>query len=205
MTAKEVLAALARKHEADIFVPECRYREAGDGGRLIDAWAMKKSWSRFDTVGYEIKVSRSDFLRDTKWREYLPYCHRFYFACPKGLIHPDELPKGIGLVYIGDNGPYTRAVAAHRRETRDVDILAVLRYVTMWRAEIVPSESRAARRRRFEIEYEFRMSTLYSGRRFRHDIARKRAEQDETIRSLQWKVRGLEAQLASVQMHEVAR
>lgn len=42
---------------------------------------------RADVVGYkenhivivEVKASRSDYRRDKKWREYLPYCHEFYF------------------------------------------------------------------------------------------------------------------------------
>lgn len=200
MTARDVLDALARKHQADVFVPECRYRESGFGGRLIDAWAMKRSWARFDTVGYEIKVSRSDFTRDTKWQEYLPYCHRFYFACPKGLIHPDELPKGIGLIYVGAGGAYTRVTAHRRSQTRDADILAVLRYVAMWRSEIVPSETKEARMRRFRVEYECRRSTLSNGRAFRHRIAQRLAEAEEKAFSLELKVKLLKQDLHFAQV-----
>ena len=70
-------------------------------GRRIDAfgWRPGKSW------GYEIKVSRGDFLQDKKWKDYLQFCNYFYFLAPKGIIKPDELPKEIGLIefYWHDN------------------------------------------------------------------------------------------------------
>ncbi len=33
----------------------------------------------------EIKVSRADLLGDDKWRDYLAYCDRFYWAVPQSL------------------------------------------------------------------------------------------------------------------------
>ncbi|MGH6902393.1 MAG: MmcB family DNA repair protein [Geminicoccaceae bacterium] len=42
----------------------------------------------------EIKSCRADFLTDRKWREYLDYCDRFYFAVagdfPRHLLPADE-------------------------------------------------------------------------------------------------------------------
>ena len=73
-------------------------------------WMEELSWGsgRFDLLtvnlsdwvirGYEIKVNRSDFVGDRKWQHYLPYVHFFYFASPKGLIDPAELPAEIGLL-----------------------------------------------------------------------------------------------------------
>lgn len=49
--------------------------------------------------GYEIKVSRSDFLQDSKWTGYLNFCNEFSFVCPEGLIKEDELPLEVGLTY----------------------------------------------------------------------------------------------------------
>jgi len=69
---------------------------------IMDGLAIKKSWKNPKLTGYEIKVSRSDFLRDEKWRGYLDYCHKFYFVCPKGLISRDEieaLDENVGLMY----------------------------------------------------------------------------------------------------------
>lgn len=78
--------------------------EASTPARRFDFWWMKPSQRKQDTVGVEIKVSRGDFLADKKWREYLPYCEKFYFACPKGLIQAHELGPGIGLIWVNEHG-----------------------------------------------------------------------------------------------------
>lgn len=49
---------------------------------------------------HEVKVSRADFLSDVrseKWRQYTSFSCRVFFAAPKGLIDPSELPPGPGL------------------------------------------------------------------------------------------------------------
>ncbi len=63
---------------------------------------------RFDVVGIrrydkacrivEVKSCRADFLRDKKWKDYLPFAIFFYFAAPEGAIRPDELPPEVGLI-----------------------------------------------------------------------------------------------------------
>ncbi|MBF4281049.1 adenylosuccinate synthase, partial [Vibrio anguillarum] len=60
------------------------------------------------SVVCEVKVSRGDFLADAKKPhrngEVLGVGqHRFYFA-PQGLIKPDELPEGWGLVEVNHRG-----------------------------------------------------------------------------------------------------
>lgn len=56
--------------------------------------------SNKQVIIYEFKVNRYDFLNDKKWQNYLEYCNKLIFVCPKGIINPDELPKGIGLIYV---------------------------------------------------------------------------------------------------------
>jgi hypothetical protein len=56
----------------------------------------------------EVKVSRSDFLADKKknfrmWPEKGMGNFRYY-ACPTGLIKPEEVPDKWGLLYINDKG-----------------------------------------------------------------------------------------------------
>ena len=73
MRASDLLALLAKKHSADVFVPECKTGGTWAGTHLrLDAWAMRRSWTHPTVWGYEIKVSRSDFLSDDKWVGYLP-------------------------------------------------------------------------------------------------------------------------------------
>lgn len=68
--------------------------------RRIDALLVSPS----ERIAIEIKVSRSDFLADVRspekqapWRA---LAHRHAFACPEGLIRPDEVPDGSGLLYV---------------------------------------------------------------------------------------------------------
>ena len=45
----------------------------------------------------EVKSSRADFQADAKWRDYLDWCDRLYFAVPEGF--PDDLlPAEHGLI-----------------------------------------------------------------------------------------------------------
>lgn len=98
ITADDIIAYLKTTHfnsNATLGVTEfCPYGSA----KRIDLFYFNR-WDR-ETKGYEIKVSRSDFISDKKWEEYLPYCSWFYFIAPKGIIRKEELPTGIGLMEI---------------------------------------------------------------------------------------------------------
>lgn len=72
----------------------CPYGE----GRRLDMFYFNR-WNR-ETRGYEVKVSRVDFLQDKKWESYLKFCSWFYFVAPEGIIKAEELPDKIGLIEI---------------------------------------------------------------------------------------------------------
>jgi hypothetical protein len=74
--------------------------------------------------GYEIKVSRSDFLQDSKWTGYLNFCNEFSFVCPEGLIKEDELPLEIGLTYYKPKAGKLRV--KRKALTRKIDLPAKL-------------------------------------------------------------------------------
>lgn len=63
-------------------------------GRRADLVALDRH-GRISIV--EIKSCRADFASDRKWREYLDYCDRFYFAVPSGFPRA-ILPAGHGLI-----------------------------------------------------------------------------------------------------------
>lgn len=79
----------------------------------------------------EIKVSRADLRGDRKWRDYLDYCDRFYWAVPGGFVlEPFEeewfLPEVCGLI-VADRydaavlrEPAHRPLAGARRKTETV-------------------------------------------------------------------------------------
>ncbi len=99
--ALDLMRELRNRHVQDVFLEEM---SGASTAHRMDAWAMPRSWSKFTTIGYEIKVSRGDFLQDQKWHNYLGLCHEFYFVCPWGLIKPEELPGGCGLMYLTKTG-----------------------------------------------------------------------------------------------------
>lgn len=134
--ASYLLDLLRVKHEEDIFVPECHLGSQVE--RRMDAWAMRRSWSPWETIGYEIKVSRQDFDRDDKWVEYLPCCHKFYFVCPAGLIRANDIPQGIGLMWMTVSGSRLMTkVPAVRRDVEPKSINRLMTYVLMSRTRIV--------------------------------------------------------------------
>uniref|UniRef100_A0A6M3ITM2 Putative DNA repair protein n=1 Tax=viral metagenome TaxID=1070528 RepID=A0A6M3ITM2_9ZZZZ len=100
---------LQRYHESrgNVFCLECRNGSSSpqnpEDTRILDAWAMKPSFVSLTTYGYEIKVARSDFKGDNKWRNYLKYCSFFYFVCPKGLVTLDEIPDEAGYIEVSKN------------------------------------------------------------------------------------------------------
>lgn len=65
-----------------------------------DVWG----YDGFSTVVIEVKTSHADFLADKKkyWRAVEPEYragNRRWFLCPEGVIKPEELPEGWGLLY----------------------------------------------------------------------------------------------------------
>lgn len=137
MTAYEVMDRLAEKHIKDVFVPECKDGPTYTGSHLrLDAWAMLRSWTNYRTFGYEVKVSRSDFLHDDKMQGYMPLCHEFYVVCPAGVVNSlDELPDGAGLMISSPN--HRRLITKKKAKFRDVpDPVMVYRYILMARARI---------------------------------------------------------------------
>ena len=93
----------------------------------------------------EIKVSKADLVGDSKWRDYLDYCDRFFWAVPPALAATCEgarfLPGEAGLI-VADR--YDAAIvrdAAHRP-------LAPARR----KAELLRFARRAARRLAAQID-----------------------------------------------------
>jgi len=75
-----------------------------------DVITVKPSYTRFNLDIFEVKVTRSDFLSDIKkgkYKKYLPYCNRLYFAILDGIATKDEIPEGVGLIKFSKNGWHT--------------------------------------------------------------------------------------------------
>jgi hypothetical protein len=134
--APALIQMLATRHSADVFVPECKDGPTQTRAhRRIDAWVLLKTWSPITTIGYEVKVSVSDWRRDNKLHDYMPLCHLLYVVAPKGVVPHQELPAGVGLMEpVGDAGRLQIRRKAARREVTLPSELMV--YVLMCRAKI---------------------------------------------------------------------
>jgi len=139
VTAQGLLALLEVKHGSDLFVPECKDGPSwgSRGGLRMDALAMNRSWANACVWGYEIKVSRSDFLKDDKWPGYLASCNRFSFVCPSGLIKVEEVGDQAGLLWASRTGTrlYTKKKAPFR-ESEPGALEVLFRYILICRATI---------------------------------------------------------------------
>lgn len=109
--------------------------KTGWNGEIPDAFGVRATGGRDGSVVVEVKMSRSDFLADKakphrqdgkgvgNWR---------YFMCPAGVIKPEEVPQGWGLLWVNSRlhvkamlgpvaekyyGPYTEALARYWQET----------------------------------------------------------------------------------------
>ncbi len=134
-----ILQALRKRHKdrqnPDVFLTEVKNgpTQVASGLLKLDALAIARSWAHPCLTGYEIKVDRRDFLRDTKYPQYMEYCNKFAFVCPTGLIAPEDLPDPtIGLIhYNPETGALSTRKAAVYRPIQIPEHL--LMYIAMYR------------------------------------------------------------------------
>jgi len=111
------------KHKAWAFITELR-TGTGYGGhwvKYVDLFAINCYPSKANhKMAFEIKTSRSDFLSEIrkplKRHPALMISNQFYFAAPKGMLKPEEIPQEAGLIEVGIQGKVVIKVAAPMRE-----------------------------------------------------------------------------------------
>lgn len=118
--AATILAALRERGACDhIQVEEFAFT---GGNRRIDFWELHVHPSKgHEATAYEIKVSRSDFKRDSavKQREARLWSDRFYYVCPKGMVRPEEIPEWAGLIEYDQVGERLRVVLPAPKRDKD--------------------------------------------------------------------------------------
>ncbi len=131
---KVITNALQEKHDRlqDIFAPQVKLGPAGS--KIIDAIAIKKTWSPRTVIAYEIKTSRQDFLQDQKHPVYMENCNLFYFVTTNGIVQEGEIPKGAGhMIYNPETGKIrTKKKAPYRKQPINSDLLL---HIMFWKAE----------------------------------------------------------------------
>lgn len=78
--------------------------------------------------GYEIKVSRGDWMKEIqdhkKAEAFTKYCHYWWIAAPKGIVKPEEMPSNWGLIEVSEKeGKYTSRIkkAVTRNDNAAID------------------------------------------------------------------------------------
>lgn len=109
---RDILIAISNRHSNDFFITECKNGPTQMVTEFLqmDAVAIRKSWAHPCVSAYEVKSNRADFMADTKWPGYKAYCNQLSFACPEGVIKPEELPDEIGLYYYKPDRKFLKAV-----------------------------------------------------------------------------------------------
>jgi len=137
VTAFDIKKALAEKHRKDFFLTECKsgstwMTQRGDM-KILDGLAIRPSWTSPCFTGYEVKVSRGDFLRDAKFYTYEELVNCLYIVCPKGMIDRTELPESIGLMYYDPekNTITTRKKAIFRKIEYSPELLLYIIYTRL--------------------------------------------------------------------------
>lgn len=93
--------------------------------RRLDVVAFNLWGARgYRIVGFEVKVSRGDWLRELaafeKSAEWHAVVDAFYVVTPGGLVKPDELPAGWGLLELRGSRMFTKVQAAARAPRPDL-------------------------------------------------------------------------------------
>jgi hypothetical protein len=74
---------------------------SASANKYIDFWALH-CFTGNKRIAYEIKISRTDFLKEIKKPEKrkmaLFYSNQYYFITPKGMLKPAEIPAECGLI-----------------------------------------------------------------------------------------------------------
>lgn len=111
ITVDDIRRGIRRRHpswEDWIYIEEVALPMTDFHQRRIDVLAILDRME--PTIeAYEIKVNRGDFLRELEYQSKripaMAISNYFWFATPFGLIEPDEIPDGCGLITFDPANP----------------------------------------------------------------------------------------------------
>lgn len=160
-------------------------------------WVMARSWAHPRFIGCEIKVSRSDFLNDNKWQNYLPYCTEFYFVSPPGIIGPEEVPEQAGLMVCTKN--CKKLITKKKAPVRDIEIpQSILIYILMCRTRITADTTHESNRSIWANHLDCMKSDKCLGRDVAYHIRRRVDRQVTDVKAENVKLKHENQRLQSV-------
>lgn len=126
LTSGLAIAHLYRRYQAPEFfsIHELKMDGRDERGYLAERRAdfvtMRMWGGQFQPLGFEVKVSRSDFLhelqRPEKREAMENYCSQCYFVAPPKVLTAQELPKGWGWLELQATGLRMRQAAQQSRK-----------------------------------------------------------------------------------------
>jgi len=194
ITEYDIIEALRVKCASEAFFPHAKLGPThGAQVQIMDAVSLRKSWAHPCINGFEVKISRSDFTRDEKWPDYLAACNRFYWACPKGLIKPNDIDSRCGLIWVNEGGVAHTRVAARFRDIDAPD--GLLMYLIMTRLDN-PYARQADNRTSLKAWLAGKQSDAALGREVKTRLVRRVADLSIRLENLQLDRKAWEATLA---------
>lgn len=103
-------------------------------GENPDVIGFRHGFDGNGAIVLEAKTSRSDFLADRKKPHRQTGCGMGrwrYFICPEGLIDPNELPTGWGLVYVNKRG-HIKIICGAMHKTNKYGYFELLQNFYIW-------------------------------------------------------------------------
>lgn len=102
---------------------ELRGATGYDNPQRIDFFAVHLWPSKgFNSIAYEIKVSRNDFKKELDHPRKRAFAesvsHQCYFVTPSGLVQADEIPEGWGLMVADAGGLKIKKHALQRTDVK---------------------------------------------------------------------------------------
>lgn len=128
MDAADIIERLRNRYDPPRWAGFSELRDATGFGasRSIDWFAINTYPSKGECyVAVEVKVSRGDFAREldnpNKRQLWESYCTETWFASPAGMIRPEEIPEGWGLLEAIGGGRIRAKVRAPQRASSKPD------------------------------------------------------------------------------------
>lgn len=203
LTAGDLAAAIRARYEP----PEWHLEtEVTLANRRLDVVAFNLWTARQNrVVGFELKVSRGDWVRELdafqKSEEWVQVVDAFYVVTPPKIIRPEELPAGWGHLELCGSRMMTRAHAAVKPIGTTLPREVVARFFTRLAQRATSAEREAERRARFEVRSELDAQIR---REITKGLEVERADAADTRRQLDELLTALGIDRHSWQLHERA-
>lgn len=190
ITARELANAIRLRYEP----PEWHVEdEVTLAGRRLDLVALNMWTTRnHRIVGFEIKVSRGDWVRELdafqKSEDWCAVVDAFYVVTPPKLIRDGELPDGWGLLELSGSRMMTRKHAAVREGVSVIPREIAARFLSRMAAKdsAIEREARWHANDKLREEADARARETL-GRQYegdRKELAELRAQYDEIVKAL---------------------